>query len=199
MTEGQPEGVYAVDTEQLQQIINTYSDMLYRIALVQTGSMEEAGDMVQQTFLKLLEHREEMADASYMKAWLIRVCINQCKNHRSTAWRRKVQLTGEEEIFRPEEGNEAGKVRKKCANNSESPQEQHVIAMQEQQALWKSIQKLPEKYRIVLHLAYQEEYTHEEIARTLQISRNNVGVRLNRAKKLLAQQLEKEGCQYGRY
>lgn len=74
-----------------------------------------------------------------------------------------------------------------------------MVALQEQQTLWRSIQKLPEKYRIVLHLAYQEEYTHEEIARTLHISLNNVGVRLNRAKKMLAQQLEKEGCQYGRY
>lgn len=188
-----------METEQLQQIITTYSDMLYRIALVQTGSREEAGDMVQQTFLKLLEHREEMMDVSYMKAWLIRVCINQCRNHRNTAWRRKVRLTGEEKVFRPGEEQETGKAKKKCVSNSESPQEHYVIAMQEQQALWQSIQKLPEKYRIVLHLAYQEEYTHEEIARTLQISRNNVDVRLNRAKKLLAQQLEKEGCQYGRY
>ena len=188
-----------MDTEQLQQIITTYSDMLYRIALVQTGSREEAGDMVQQTFLKLLEHQEKMTDASYMKAWLIRVCINQCKNHRNTAWMRKVQLTGEEEIFRAGEVSEAGNGRKKCINNSESPQEQYMVALQEQQTLWRSIQKLPEKYRIVLHLAYQEEYTHEEIARTLHISLNNVGVRLNRAKKMLAQQLEKEGCQYGRY
>ncbi len=188
-----------MDTEQLQQIITTYSDMLYRIALVQTGSREEAGDMVQQTFLKLLEHQEKMADASYMKAWLIRVCINQCKNHRNTAWRRRVQLTGEEELFRLGEISEAGNGRKKCVNGGESPQEQHMIAIQEQRALWQSIQKLPEKYRIVLHLAYQEEYTHEEIARTLRISIGNVGVRLSRAKKMLAQQLEKEGCRYGRY
>ena len=74
-----------------------------------------------------------------------------------------------------------------------------MIAMQEQRALWQSIQKLPEKYRIVLHLAYQEEYTHEEIAQTLRISTGNVDVRLSRAKKMLAQQLEKEGYQYGRY
>ncbi len=73
-----------------------------------------------------------------------------------------------------------------------------MIAIQEQQTLWKSIQKLPEKYRIVLHLAYQEEYTNGEIAQTLRISPDNVSVRLNRAKKLLAKQLEKEGCKYGR-
>lgn len=199
MKEGCWRGVYVVNTEQLQQIITIYSDMLYRIALVQTGNRDEAGDMVQQTFLKLLEHQEEMADAGHMKAWLIRVCINQCKNHRNTAWRRKVQLTSEEEIFWLGRENEAGKDGKKSVNSEESPQEQQMIAMQERQALWQSIQKLPEKYRIVLHLAYQEEYTHEEIAQTLRISPGNVSVRLNRAKKLLAQQLEKEGCKYERY
>lgn len=185
-----------VETEQLQQIINTYSDMLYRIALVQTGSRDEAGDMVQQTFLKLLEHREEMTNVSYLKAWLIRVCVNQCKNHRNTAWRRKVHLTGGEEIYQPEG---AGENRKRCVSSQESPQEQYMISRQEQQILWQSIQKLPEKYRIVLHLAYQEEYTNGEIAQALRISPGNVSVRLNRAKKMLARQLEREGCQYGRY
>lgn len=178
-----------MNREKLQQIITEYSDMLYRIALVQTGSSEEAGDMVQQTFLKLLEHQEEMEDAAYMKAWLIRVCVNQCKNHRNTAWKRRVALTDTDEILLRGEAND----------NRESPQEQHIIAMQEQRALWRSVQKLPEKYRIVLHLAYQEEYTCEEIAQTLRISRGNVSVRLNRAKKLLAQQLEREGYRYERY
>ena len=101
-----------MDAEQLQQIITTYSDMLYRIALVQTGNRDEAGDMVQQTFLKLLEHQEEMADSCYMKAWLIRVCINQCKNHRNTAWIRKVLLTDEKEVIWTGEESKKGKVRK---------------------------------------------------------------------------------------
>ncbi|MDE7222185.1 MAG: sigma-70 family RNA polymerase sigma factor [Acetatifactor sp.] len=188
-----------MDTEQLQQIITTYSDMLYRIALVQTGNREEAGDMVQQTFLKMLEHREKITDPCHMKAWLIRVCVNQCKNHRNTAWRRKVHLTDEEGTYRLGEEGGAGKSRKRYPGNEESPQEQYVIARQEQQALWQSIQRLPEKYRIVLHLAYQEEYTNGEIAQVLRISPGNVSVRLNRAKKMLAQQLEREGCRYERH
>lgn len=188
-----------MNSGQLEQIITSYSDMLYRIALVQTGSREDAGDMVQQTFLKLLEHREELADSDYLKAWLIRVCVNQCKNHRNTAWKRKVHLTNEEEMYQPGGKNRAGENKKRGTGSEESPQERQMIATQEQQTLWKSIQKLPEKYRIVLHLAYQEEYTNGEIAQTLRISPGNVSVRLNRAKKLLAKQLEKEGCKYGRY
>lgn len=187
-----------MDTEQLEQIITTYSDMLYRIALVQTGNREEAGDMVQQTFLKLMEHQEQMKEAEYMKAWLIRVCINQCKNHRGTAWIRRVQLTGEEELFSAGEAG-LGEPWTKYGSGGESPQEQQMIARQEQQALWKAIRKLPDKYGAVLHLAYQEEYTNSEIAQILRISPGNVSVRLNRAKKLLAQQLEREGYRYGKY
>lgn len=102
-----------------------------------------------------------MADSGHLKAWLIRVCVNQCKNHRNTAWKRKVQLTNEEEIYQLG-GSAAGENRKKFVSSEESPQEKQMIAMQEQQTLWRSIQKLPEKYRIVLHLAYQEEYRRME-------------------------------------
>lgn len=194
-------GVNAVDTEQLQQIITTYSDMLYRIALVQTGSREEAGDMMQQTFLQLLEHQDRLRDPEHVKAWLIRVCINQCRNHRTTAWKRRVLLTGDRELPWTEgaaEGSEGDPVRYRI-HGEESPQEQQLLAQQESQALWQSIRNLPEKYRMVLHLAYQEEYSVREIARILQISPGNVSVRLNRAKKQLAKQLEKEGYRYETY
>ena len=51
---------------------------------------------------------------------------------------------------------------------------------------------LSEKYRTVLHLCYMEEYTPAEIAKILGISTNAVNVRLNRARKQLAQRLDKE-------
>ena len=52
--------------------------------------------------------------------------------------------------------------------------------------------RLPEKDRTVLHLHYMEEYSPAEIAELLKISYNTVCVRLNRAKKRLAQHLNKE-------
>ena len=52
--------------------------------------------------------------------------------------------------------------------------------------------RLPEKYRIVIHLYYYEEYSVREIGRILKISEANVKVRLSRGRKMLKDTL-KEG------
>ena len=51
---------------------------------------------------------------------------------------------------------------------------------------------LPQKYRIVIHLHYYEEYSVHEIASALKLSESNVKVRLSRARGMLKEQL-KEG------
>lgn len=45
--------------------------------------------------------------------------------------------------------------------------------------------KLPEKYRIMIHLFYYEEYSIREIAEILKLSESNVKVRLSRGRKML--------------
>ena len=47
------------------------------------------------------------------------------------------------------------------------------------------VMKLPERYRMVIHLFYYEEYSIHEIAELLKLSESNVKVRLSRGRKLL--------------
>ena len=51
---------------------------------------------------------------------------------------------------------------------------------------------LPGKYRIVIHLFYYEDYAIREIAGILNISENNVKVRLSRGRLLLKEKLKEE-------
>lgn len=51
--------------------------------------------------------------------------------------------------------------------------------------------KLPEKYRIVIHLFYYEELAVKDISGMLAISEANVKKRLSRGRKLLGSMLEK--------
>ena len=51
---------------------------------------------------------------------------------------------------------------------------------------------LPEKYRIVIHLFYYEEYSVHEIADILKLSKSNVKVRLSRGRSLLKEKLQEE-------
>lgn len=60
------------------------------------------------------------------------------------------------------------------------------------ETLFETVMKLPEKYRIVIHLYYYEEYSVAEIAEVLKLSQSNVKVRLSRGRKLLKETLKED-------
>ena len=62
----------------------------------------------------------------------------------------------------------------------------------ESRDLFEEVMKLPEKYRVVVHLFYYEDYSVKEIARILKISESNIKVRLSRGRAMLKDAL-KEG------
>lgn len=62
----------------------------------------------------------------------------------------------------------------------------------ESENLFETVMKLPEKYRIVIHLFYYEDYAIREIAEILHLSESNVKVRLSRGRVLLKQSLKEE-------
>ena len=59
-------------------------------------------------------------------------------------------------------------------------------------SLFEEVMKLPDKYRIVIHLFYYEDYTVREIAEILKLSESNVKVRLSRGRTLLRETLKEE-------
>lgn len=162
--------------KQMEQAVTEYSDMLYRLAFVRTGNAEDAEDIVQQAFLKLVEHPEVLTDKEHTKAWLIRVCCNDCINLLKSSRKNKEIHSEDILLF--------------CAGGS--CQEESVLKKLQREQLWREVYRLPEEYRVVLHLCYMEEYTPKEIAAVLHVNYNLVCVRLNRAKKKLAQRLKKE-------
>ena len=165
-----------MEKEQIETVICKYSDMLYRLALMRTGNSAEAQDIVQQTFLKLLEHNACPDSGEHMKAWLIRVCCNLCTNLSRNPWKvRRVRM----EMIQEE-------------TSETITTEDKIFEQLKKEVLWQEVFRLPEKDRTVLHLHYMEEYSIAEIAELLKISYNTVCVRLNRAKKRLAKHLNKE-------
>lgn len=65
----------------------------------------------------------------------------------------------------------------------ESPQEE---------TLFETVMKLPEKYRIIIHLFYYEDYSVLEIAKLMKLTQSNVKVRLSRGRKLLKEALKED-------
>lgn len=152
-----------IDTELL---IDKYKQNIYAISYGICKNRDDAEDVMQETFIKYHLSNKQFDSEEHIRAWLFRVAINKSKNIRLSFWNRKrIDI---EDIYEKDEQNSENKE------------------------LLEKILKLPEKYRIVIHLFYYEDYSIKEISKILHISESNVGVRLNRARKQLRQSLEEE-------
>ncbi|MEA0562368.1 RNA polymerase sigma factor [Lysinibacillus irui] len=146
----------------VQEIVQTYSDTLIRIAVQQTKSMSEAEDIVQEVYMTLMKQKKPFANESHLKAWLIKVTFNKCKDYfKSSRVKKTVPITEDMSFIAKEE--------------------QIVLA---------EIFELHPKERAIVYLHYYEGYTTAEIANLLEINVNTVGSKLRRARMKLKTILE---------
>ena len=157
------------------ELFEKYSDVVYRVAFMSCRDRCEAEDIVQDVFVRYLKRRPEFEDDEHAKAWFIRVAVNCTKSLQTSAWKRKVVSV--EEYY-------------------DSENEPSVSFDREESELYEVIRSLPQKYSIVIYLRYYEEYAVSDIAKMLHTTANAISSRLSRAKKLLKEQLSKEGYAY---
>lgn len=160
-----------MNREEYERIVALYADVVYRVALSYAKTKEDAEDVLQNVFLKLLTKRVKFEDDEHIRKWLIRVAVNECNSLWSSFWRKNVEY-----IDRMEEG-----ITFQNADYSD---------------LYDAIKVLPAKLRIVLHLFYYEGYRTREIADLLHIREATVRSRLTRARKLLKSQLGEYESEY---
>jgi RNA polymerase sigma-70 factor (ECF subfamily) len=65
----------------------------------------------------------------------------------------------------------------------------NALSREQNAAIWAAVERLPEKYRLVLTLFYQQELSYQEIAELLSLPLGTVKAHLNRARQALARQL----------
>jgi len=80
----------------VQEIVQTYSDTLIRIAVQQTKNMAEAEDIVQEVYMILMRQNKPFAHEAHLKAWLIKVTFNKCKDYfKSSRVKKTIPITDE--------------------------------------------------------------------------------------------------------
>ena len=151
----------------VQQLIQRYQNSLYAAAFNICQNQMDAEDVVQEAFVQYYTTKKEFENEQHIKAWLIRIVINKAKNITRTFWRKN-----------------------KCA--LEDYMETLPFPDSSSRNLFEEVMKLPDKYRIVIHLFYYEEYSVREIADILKLSESNVKVRLSRGRALLKASLKEE-------
>ena len=151
----------------LQGLVESYGENLYAIAFNVCGNIHDAEDVVQDTFLSYFTAKKEFESEEHIRAWLIRVAINKAKNKTRAFWHRNTVALED------------------YMSSAEFPSS-------EASDLFEAVMKLPEKYRIVIHLFYYEDYSIKEISEILGLSSGNVKVRLSRGRESLRNTLKEE-------
>ena len=161
--------------EKLQEKIDGYSDMLFKIAYVRTGNRADAEDIVQETFYQYLRTSKVFDSEEYERAWLIRVTINGCrKMWRSGFYRRRSDVPA------PESGTAID-----FGEAEEQGPEEHFLDKERARTVLEAVRELPAAYRDVIHLFYYEGYSTKQIAKLLQKKEATVRSDLHRGRDKL--------------
>ena len=142
------------------QLFREYRDDVYRPAVCYTRSREDAEDVCQTVFLKLMEQKAFQPGKE--KQWLLRVTANECRNLLRSHWWKTTVPLDETLSVEPPEVNET----------------------------LQAVLSLEPKYRVVVYLHYYEMLSTQEIASLLHITRSAVTTRLSRARQILKTKLE---------
>lgn len=153
--------------EEVIRLFDTYSDDLYRFAVSYVGSKQDAEDIVQDVFVKLLEkHIPLRRDKE--KSYLMTMTANRCRNHlKSYARTTAVDLESQEwKLSYSDRLNESDKV------------------------IFEELMKLEKIYYVPIYLHYFAGYSYREIARILKLSESAVAMRISRGKEQMRIRLE---------
>ncbi len=148
-------------TEYKRYITEKYFNTVYRLALSQTQDSQRADDVLQEVFLRYIKTSKVFESEEHIKAWLIRVTLNCSKSSFTNSWNKKTVALTEDIVFE----------------------------MPEEEELYTVVAKLPQKYRMVIHLFYYEDLSVKDISAYLKIKESTVKSQLHRAREMLKQML----------
>ena len=154
--------------EQFELKYQMYSQDLFNVAYGYTRSIQDAEDIVQNVFIKLLQYEKEFKTSNDEKYWLIRVTINESINFVKSSYKKKIVLN--EEI-----------VRTTSDQTKENTDKEYLKYF---------VNELPDKYKSVVILFYFENLKTVEISELLKISEAAVRKRLERARDILKKKME---------
>jgi RNA polymerase sigma-70 factor, ECF subfamily len=157
----------AGDVEAFGALVLAHQQFVYNLAWRALGDEQEAQDAAQEAFLRVWQALPNFRGQAQFRTWLYRIVTNVCYG-RLPRLRRQFAALGEQEM-------------------GEMPDERHpepsaeVEDLEQRAFLWRQIEALPESYRVLVLLRYQQGLPYEEIASVLSLPLGTVKTGLFRA------------------
>lgn len=158
-------------------LVEKYKDVLYRISISAVCDCDAAEDITQEAFLIAYKNLLRLNNPSSFKAWLIGITRNLCRDYKRKQIDAPISLDylSEQAIEIPEQ-----------KKTNEIDKDLFSLVK-------KTIMGLPENYREIMLLRYNDDTSYEKICEILGISMSAVKSRIYHAKKEIIKKLEKEG------
>ena len=155
-----------MENEAFERELLALTDTLYRVSASILPRQCDREDAIQESILTALQKRERLRDDGALRAWVVRILVNNCYDI----------------------------LRSQKRETSLPPDQAEIMSPDADLMMRDLLLGLADEYRLPLMLFYAEGYRIREIAEILHLPQGTVQSRLHRAKKLLRQSmaLEKE-------
>jgi RNA polymerase sigma-70 factor (ECF subfamily) len=176
------ERALAGDGDAFGEVVRRWERKIYALAYGITGSVEEARDATQETFIAAYRSLPRFRGEAQVSSWLHRIAVNQCITRQRRA-RVRAETALAEEV-------EAGREQFLSTGREASPAHASE-SKQRAEAVRRAVASLPQELREVVLMKEFEELTFQEIADALQVPLSTVKSRLYTALKQLRLKLER--------
>lgn len=180
---------YFVDSqnqEAFTELVNRYSDKVYRLAYRITGNPDDAEEVLQEVFIILIEKLHTFRQESRFSTWLYRVAANASYMFLRGGKKNKESQVSIDD-YKPY--NDQGVLQGVQDNDWTDIPDYKLLSLEGAEIIEKAINELPEEYKIVFHMKDVEGMTSKEIAKILNLSLPAVKSRVLRARLFLRDKL----------
>jgi len=154
-------------------IYEEHSRHIYYLALRMLSDPAQAEDATHDVFLKAYRSLKDFRGGSALRTWLYRIAINHCRNL-IQSWHRRTMVTNIDDAFWEQ-----------SSAHTQTPL--RVLETAELgERIQKTLDRLPEEYRLLLLLVADQELSYEEIGELTGQSGDAVRGKLHRARKVFA-------------
>lgn len=161
------------ETALYEILMRRYNQRLYRVARAILRDDAESEDVMQDAYVRAYQHLDQFAGRAPFSTWLTRIAVHEALA-RVRERKRNPQLG---------DSDEDGDLLMNLAEPSPGP-EDNASRGEVSQLLEEAVLGLPEPYRIVVTLRDIEDMSTAETAAALDLSEENVKVRLHRGRAM---------------
>jgi RNA polymerase sigma-70 factor (ECF subfamily) len=181
------DGPDEVAVEDVSRWVDAYGDALFRFALARVRDRSLAEDLVQETFLAAWKSRDAFRGECAFSTWLTGILRRKVVDHFRREQRNPTRAEDDGapvQIF-----DKRGVWKQAISRWAECPGDTLQLA-ELGRVLGDCVERLPPNLAEAFLLRERDQLAPDDVCRTLQISRNNLSVRLHRARLLLRHCLE---------